>query len=795
MPTTLPKPSATQTAQTSSGPFRRRFLISLIRFCIVVAVAAVIGGGWYIAEKGFGSKTRQIITDELRKHGVEAKIAHLTLDPFRGLVAQDVRIYDYKSGENTLAVVSEISLDINYAALLHHQPFLNGIDVRNAQMTLPLPAKDAKQKPQLQHFNAHVYFAPEQIDLSQAEGWFCGIRISATGRLIKRQDYRPSPPLTEEEWQKRLALLQRIVTELQNIRYPAEHPTLQIKFSGDLADMENARVEATLHGDRLVRQDYECQSLDGAATYADQRFTLNELRWEDRTGSFSARGNWDRQSAQAEFQARSTINLKSFLDAFGLGSALSDAAFTTSPNLDLSGSAHFVGPRPQIKVIGHVAVANFSYHGVSLTDLAADFSWDGERTFVRDLRVRQQGGELKADLLDAPDDFRLNLDSTINPLVIKNFLSPEMQQFLSEWDFQRLPAIHLEIRAPNDKPDSWHGDGTIALERTRFRGAAMTNAVCKVHFAEGAVTYDNIRVTRSEGVATGGFTYDFRHHEVRLSNIKSSIDPNETIVWVDPALKKTVTPYKFRQPPNLTVNGVYQFAGGKATRVDVNVDANRGVDYVFLGKTLPFDRVTSKLLFTNDRLQIVDLRGTIFSGDLRGNVDLSLAHNDQHYRADINVTNIDFPRLTDLYWQYKTAQGRLNGSYAFTGVGGDARAMNGTGKIEVTDGDVFAIPVFGPLSGIMSAILPGIGYSIAHKATAGIKVRDGVIHTDDFEVAGKLFSMVGHGDVHFLDDKLNFDMRIDMHGAAGLFLAPVYKFFEYVGEGSLKKPDWHPKRF
>jgi hypothetical protein len=795
MPTTLLKPRPPRAAQVPRPQFWRRFLISAIRFCVVVTIAAVIGGGWYIAEKGFGSKTRQMITDELRKHGVEARIAHLTLDPFRGLVAQDVRIYDYKSRENTLALVSEISLDINYAALLHHQPFLNGIDVRNAQMTLPLPAKDAKQKPQLQHFNAHIYFAPEQIDLSQAEGWFCGIRISATGQLIKRQDYKPSPPLSEEEWQKRLSLLQRLVAELQKIRYPAEHPALQIKFSGDLADMENARVEATLHGERLVRQDYECRSLNATAAYADQRFMLNELRWEDATGDLSARGHWDRRAAQAEFQARSTINLKSLLDAFGLGTVLSDAVFSTSPNLDVSGTAHFVGARPQIKVLGHAAVANFSYHGVSLTDLAADFSWDGERTLVRDLRVRQQGGELKADVLDAPEDFRLNLDSTINPLVIKNFLSPEMQQFLSEWDFQRLPAIHLEIRAPNDKPDSWRGDGTIALERTRFRGALMSSATCKVHFAEGAVTYDNVRVARSEGMASGSFTYDFRHHEVRLSNIKSSLDPDEAIVWVDPTLKKTITPYKFHQPPSLTVNGVYQFAGGKGTHVEVNVDASRGLDYVFLGKTLPFDRVTSRLLFTNDRLQIEDLHGTIFSGDVRGGVDLSLAHNDQHYRADITVAQIDFPRLTDLYWQYKTAQGRLNGSYAFTGIGSDARSLSGSGKIEVTNGDVFAIPVFGPLSGIVSTILPGTGYSIGHKATAGIKVRDGVIHTDNFEVAGKLFSMLGRGDIHFLDDKLNFEMRIDMHGAAGVLLAPVYKFFEYVGEGSLKKPDWHPKRF
>ena len=796
-------PSLVEPAQPAPPPrkaahqphFSRRFLISLVRFAVVVAIAAAAAGAWYLSTKGFSSKTRQIITDELRKHGVEARIAHLTLNPFRGLVAQDVRVYDYKNRENTLAVVSEISLDINYGALIHRQPFLNGIDVRNAQIILPLPGKEPKQKPQLQHFNAHVYFPPEQIYVRQAEGWFCGVRISASGQLIKREDYKPSPPLTEEEWQKRLILLQRVVTELQKFKFPGEHPSVQVKFTGDLAEMENARVEATLLGPRIERGPYQWRDLIGTAEYADQRLTVNELRWTDASGAFSAKADWNRQSGDAEFQARSSIDVKAALNAFGLGAMLSDATFATAPHIEVSGSAHFAGGRPQVKVLGHAGISSFSYHNIALTDFSADFSWDGERTLVRDLHVRQQDGALKADLLDAPSDFRLNLDSTINPVVVKSFISPEMQQFLGDWEFQKPPAVHLEIRAPNDKPEAWRGDGTIALGRTRFRGAWMNNATCKLHFGDGAVTYQDFRVTRNEGVGTGTFTYDFHNHEVRISNIKSSLNPAEAIVWVDPALPKTVTPYKFRQPPNVTVNGVYQFAGGKGTKIDINVESTRGMDYVFLGKTLPFDRVASKLLFTNDRLQIVDLRGAIFSGNVRGGADISLAHNDPRYHANIILENVDFPHVTDLYWQYKTAQGRLNGKYDFTGLGSDARTMDGNGTMEVTNGDVFAIPVFGPLSGIMATILPGTGYSIGHKATAAFSVKNGIIHTDDFEIAGKLFSMLGKGDIHFLDDKLNFDMRIDMHGAAGVLLSPVYKFFEYVGEGSLKKPDWHPKRF
>ncbi|MEY2545234.1 MAG: hypothetical protein QOG48_351 [Verrucomicrobiota bacterium] len=761
----------------------------------MLGIAAGVGGGWYLATKGFGRKTRELITEELHKRGVEAHIAHLTLDPFRGLIAQDVRIYDYKNRENTLAVVSEIALDLNYAALLQRQPFLNGLDVRNAQLRLPVPAKSAKEKPQLQHFNAHIYFPPEQIVVSQAEGLFCGVRISVTGQLIKRADYKPSPPLTPEEWERRLSILQRLVDELEKLKYPAEHPSLQVKFSGDLADLEDARVEATLRGAHVRRGEYELHDLLATTEYAEQRLTINQLEWHDAGGIFSAHGDWSRQTGVINLHARSSIDVQALLASLGQGKLLTDAIFASPPKIDISASGKIGEQRPEFKITGHAAVDGLTYHNVPLTDVAADFAWDGERTFVRELRARQDKGELRADLLDAPNDFRLNVDSTIDPMVVKSALSPEMQKFLREWQFQERPAIHLEIRGPNDKPESWQGDGTLALGRTRFRGAWMNSATSKIHFGDGAVTYSDLRVVRDDGSGSGTFTYDFKNHEVRINNIKTSMNPVEAIVWVDPDLVKTILPYKFHQPPNLSINGLYQFAGGKGTKIDIVVDGARGLDYVFLGQTLPFDRVTAKLIFTNDRLQIVDLRGAIFSGSVRGGAEISLAHNDQRYHAKIAAEHLDFPKLTDLYWQYKTAHGLLNGAYDFTGVGADARAMRGTGKIEVTNGDVFAIPVFGPLSGIMSSILPGTGYSIGKKATASFKIDNGVIHTDDLEVAGEWFSMLGHGDLHFLDDKLNFEVRMDMHGAAGLLMKPVYKFFEYVGEGSLKKPDWHPKRF
>ncbi len=740
MPPVLEPPQVRPRRRRRKATWAHRIAVSFVRLVILAVILGIGGGGYYLAKRGFGRQWRYRVVEELHKRGVEASIGRLTLDPFRGLIAKNVRIFDYKNRENILALISEVSLDINYAALIHHEPFLNALDVRDAQIILPFKTADEKgNRAVLTNLRAHVYFPPEQIYVSQAEGIFCGVRISATGQLIKRENYQSSPALSAEEWQRRLLMAQRVVIELQKFRFPGTPPSLQIKFSGDVAEI----------------------------------------------------ANWNVEGSRASFQARSSLDLKAFLGAFGLSEPLASIEFQAPPAVEVSGSVNFGADRFRPDIIGHIAFGRFTYKKAPFSDLTADFSWDGERTLVRDLRLRHQTGQVRADLFDAPADFRLNIESTIVPEAVRMIAPPELNEFLRQWEWQRSPAIRLTIRGRDHNPGTWKGDGTVIFGRTRFRGTWMNSADTKIHFADGALTCEDLHVTRNEGSGTGSFTYDFKKHEVRIANIKSSLNPAEVIFWIDPKIWNTVVPYKFQRPPSVTANGLYQFHGGKNTRLEIKAEGANGMDYVFLGKTLPFDRISARLLFTNDRLQITDLRGALLSGTLRGNADISLARNDPRYRANISVNEINFPLLTDLYYNYKTALGLLNATYDFTGLGSDPRTMRGHGKVEITNGDVFAIPIFGPLSGILNRILPGSGYSIAHRATANFEVNEAIIHTDDFEADGTLFSMLGHGDVHFLDDKLDFNLRLNMKGP-GVVLTPMYKLFEYAGTGSLKKPDWHP---
>ncbi len=775
--------------------WRRQVVMGGLRLCALALLILLGWGAWYLANKGFSREWRTTVADELRKRGVEASVRRLTLDPFRGLVAQDLRIYDFKNRDQPLAVISEVSLDINYAALLHRQPFLNSIDVRDANVTFPNPGGDPNApRAQLQNFRAHVYFPPEQIVISQAEGIFNGVRISATGQLIKRNDYKPTREVTPEEWKQRMQWLQRVAAQLQAFNFAGGPPNVQVNFAGDLAHMEEARIEATLRGERMQRGAYEIKTFTAAAEWAAQKLNLRQLEWNDPAGNFVGQASWSAATRAATFEAQSTLDVKALLEAFGYGKLLADATFAGPPTVELSGSLNFTEAAPRLQAVGRVGLANFSYKTVPFLGLAADYSWDGTRTMLRDVRLRHGSGELHGDLLDAPGDFRLNLESSLNPGTLRGLAPSGIAKFLGEWEWPRSPSVRMAIRGPSRDGNTWKGEGAIKQARTRFRGIWMNSLSADVRLAPGAITFEDLRVVRDEGIGTGAFTYDFAHREVRVDQVKTSLHPTDAIYWIVPKLHKVVAPYNFRSAPTLTANGVVTLKGRDETRLEIGVQARDGMDYVFLGKNLPFDRVQGDIFITDDNVKLSKMEGGLFGGVVRGEADISTVKGDERHRASVAVEGIDFPTLTKLYFDFETARGDLTGNYDFTGVADNARAMRGTGKIKVSNGDVFAIPVFGPLSGLISAIIPGAGYSVAKEATASFTIREGVIKTDDFKVSGKLFGMVGKGEIFFLDDKLDFDVRMNAKGP-GVLLTPVYELFEYKGEGSLAKPNWHPKRF
>ena len=129
-----------------------------------------------------------------------------------------------------------------------------------------------------------------------------------------------------------------------------------MKFSGDLSQLEDARVEATLRASQVVRDHYAARNLNLTAEWKDQTLALPQVDWRDDAGRFSGTATWQRTNGHATFQARSTINLQSLLGSFGLGAFVDDFTFAASPLIEASGSATFGAPERQFEVIGKLTL-------------------------------------------------------------------------------------------------------------------------------------------------------------------------------------------------------------------------------------------------------------------------------------------------------------------------------------------------------------------------------------------------------------------------------------------------------
>src|SRR4051812_17746799 len=144
----------------------RRFFVALFILC----GAVLFGAGWYVYDRGFTRKWRVAVAEEFRARDVELTLRKLTLDPFRGIVAKEVKVYDTRDRKRTLAVIDEMRLVINWANLISGKTFLDALDLHDATLALPLDSQNpAGPSLEIRRMSGRLFLPPQQIYLSSFE--------------------------------------------------------------------------------------------------------------------------------------------------------------------------------------------------------------------------------------------------------------------------------------------------------------------------------------------------------------------------------------------------------------------------------------------------------------------------------------------------------------------------------------------------------------------------------------------------------------------------------------------------
>ena len=162
--------------------------------------------------------------------------------------------------------------------------------------------------------------------------------------------------------------------------------------------------------------------------------------------------------------------------------------------------------------------------------------------------------------------------------------------------------------------------------------------------------------------------------------------------------------------------------------------------------------------------------------------------------AGIRWDNMSLSEIGRKFAFEKDAQGAITGRLDFTTIANQKNSLNGKGVIALRNGQLFNVPIFGPLSLPLGTIL-GKEYSHeqARDASATFVLKNGVVLTNDFLTSTPSTTFVGEGRIDLTNQQMDLTMRMNARGLLGLVtlpLTPLRGLFQFRGQGPLKKPIW-----
>ncbi|MFV1994250.1 MAG: AsmA-like C-terminal region-containing protein [Verrucomicrobiales bacterium] len=794
-----------------------RILRKLVLFAILFLLLTAGWAAIYAYDKGFTKKWRGLVRKEFEKHGIEATIGRLTLDPFQGLVARDVHFYQDETRKSLLAAVSRITLDIDLIRLLEKEFFLNTIDIRDANLSLPVDPENSESDHLLiQDFSARILMDGDRIEISQAHGELHGVHFVVRGSLFK-----PSPeasasnggehsgePTALSAIQERRHLLDLVVREMEKLEFSKKDPPqVRIDISGDLDDPESLHGTARIEANSLARGSYEVEELKALFELRHSKLSLKELFIRDAAGELQAQGDYLMGADRASIKLQSTIDIHGLANSFYDSPSLGEIVFYDAPRITLEGDLLIGKKAPEghegfflpADLIGSVHCGTFASRGAIFDGIEAEFGIEPERWYLRNVKLSHQSGSFTANGLFDRDGLRYTAVVRMDPTVFAPFCRREAtRKLLERCHFTRDSDIYIRIHGtgPGMQIPTWHSFAEADLRNFDFNGIPVVRVTGEIELDKSQKYYRNLRLMRAEGSAEASFvSFNSDTRVVVIEDCSGTVFPERTVRYFSQGIGDVLKPYRFEHPPQVSVSGTIDLKDRSGTDFKAEIVTTGGVKYDLLGQTLPLDGGSANLHYRGDNLNAARFESSLFGGEASTELAITGLSGERNYTSKVELKSVDLLELARLYGYDGEAEGELSGYFDFTGQGKEFTSIDGSGVGIIVNGDVFSIPLLGPLAKLIGGVLPNTSgsYSIAREASANFTIKEGIISTDDFEALTSAFRLSGGGSINCINQAVKFDARMNARGAPGLLLLPVSKLLEYRAEGTISDPQWRPR--
>ena len=410
---------------------------------------------------------------------------------------------------------------------------------------------------------------------------------------------------------------------------------------------------------------------------------------------------------------------------------------------------------------------DFRFNGVPLERFETKFySKDRIQTYTDAIVVRPEGTLRATKVVNETVPKIITIESalcTANPQTTAAYFSEKLSKTLARFQFERPPTLKLTgIYDVGQK------------ERTDFEAEIISGESNPLTFE---LLDTHLKFDNTQG---------------RIRILRENIGMNFTGTATPGNTFRAVT---FPTGANVSVQGWLQKDTTPATDLTVEIATGSKAAVIrFAGRDLPLKDATTTVHVVDSQVDS-KTSGTLFGGAIDVETTILGAGLDTAapYTTTGNLSGVSLRDITNTFGSTNETGGFLAGTFSLTGRTGDAASIDGTSKLTLRNGNIYAIPIFGPLSPLLTAVVPGsgrTGYSVSREASASISASEGVINLESFEALTSAFRLRSSGKIDYINNSLDLRATMNLRGAPGIILSPLSKLFEYKATGTVNDPGW-----
>jgi hypothetical protein len=786
---------------------------------ILFALIPLAFGALYWANRtGLPDEWRKAIEQEISKRGAHVEIASLTYVPLRGFVAGNVRIFAERERIHEISRLERVQLVLDNSRLARGEFRLSKIELRNARLSLPVDPKSPSGE--ALHFSGlygTILMTGERlIEIRDARGEVGGIQIALTAKLLGRD---PSKSGNEDDKNdgRRREMIARILGEIQHWDFGTEAPPkIRVDISADLSDRSSVKVDFQIDAPSIEKKQYSLLDVSAKGTLAGYLLNISSFSARDMRGTLSGHADYQLLSRDGRFDIESSIEVPRLLKSWLEAPINIELFIAGKQQIQAAGNFNLMTPtQPKVDLTGHALCESIMFRGVTFDSLDTWFSWQDGNLFLRDIRLTRPDGMAEGKLLVEGGKVRLSLHSTLPaPLYEPFFPDQPLELIIADFSENKDPFTEVFLEGSFDTADryAWQYTGHGNVKNLSYKGVPVKSAECKftlnhheLDFYDGTVAFDytDYPLRRaydgpSQGTATvGRIRYDGDSKTVGVEAVKGDIWAAPMIRFFAPKIADDLEQYRFHTPPSLTGSGVVDVTPQGRTDLTVKFSTPGQADYKFLGENLTLTAPKASVAIQGEEVRISGLSLQAFDGEVVGNF---LHSGKSKLSGELSWSKLAMAGLSSTYGFGMKGGGLLTGRIEFSITGGNISTMKGNGLVALENAELFSVPIFGPLSGVMSKVLNDkrAGFERAKSAFCTFNIRKGILRTGDFQTATSSVTFAGDGEIDLSTKNLDFTIRLNARGLLGLItlpLRPFYGLFQFRGTGSISDTVWENVHF